>query len=29
VTRARRRAETFTWDACLDQHLVAYEQALS
>ncbi len=27
--RARRRAETFTWDACLDQHLVAYEQALS
>lgn len=27
--RARVRAEIFTWDACLDQHLVAYEQALS
>lgn len=27
--RARDRAQTFTWDACLDQHLVAYEQALS
>jgi glycosyltransferase involved in cell wall biosynthesis len=26
---ARSRAEGFTWDACLDQHLVAYEQALS
>jgi glycosyltransferase involved in cell wall biosynthesis len=29
ASRARSRAETFTWDACLDQHLVAYEQALS
>jgi glycosyltransferase involved in cell wall biosynthesis len=29
AARARARAETFTWDACLDQHLVAYEQALS
>jgi glycosyltransferase involved in cell wall biosynthesis len=29
ATRARARAELFTWDACLDQHLVAYEQALS
>jgi glycosyltransferase involved in cell wall biosynthesis len=29
ATRARSRAEIFTWDACLDQHLVAYEQALS
>jgi glycosyltransferase involved in cell wall biosynthesis len=27
--RARDRAELFTWDSCLDQHLVAYEQALS
>jgi len=27
--RARARAEAFTWDACLDQHLVAYEQSLS
>lgn len=27
--RARTRAEVFTWDTCLDQHLVAYEQALS
>jgi glycosyltransferase involved in cell wall biosynthesis len=26
--RARLRAETFTWDTCLDQHLVAYEQAM-
>jgi glycosyltransferase involved in cell wall biosynthesis len=25
---ARARAERFTWDACLDQHLVAYEMAL-
>ncbi len=25
--RARRRATRFTWDACLDQHLVAYELA--
>jgi glycosyltransferase involved in cell wall biosynthesis len=29
ATRARSRAESFTWDACLDQHLVAYKQALS
>jgi glycosyltransferase involved in cell wall biosynthesis len=29
ATRARARAELFTWDACLDQHLVAYQQALS
>jgi glycosyltransferase involved in cell wall biosynthesis len=29
ATRARTRAEIFTWDACLEQHLVAYEQALS
>ena len=29
ATRARARAEKFTWDACLDQHLVAYEEALS
>jgi len=26
--RARSRAEHFTWDACVDQHLVAYQQAL-
>jgi glycosyltransferase involved in cell wall biosynthesis len=26
--RARARAEHFTWDACVDQHLVAYRQAL-
>jgi glycosyltransferase involved in cell wall biosynthesis len=26
-SRARSRAEHFTWDACLDQHLVAYEMA--
>jgi glycosyltransferase involved in cell wall biosynthesis len=26
--RARSRAEHFTWDACVDQHLVAYRQAL-
>ena len=26
--RARARAEHFTWDACVDQHLVAYQQAL-
>ena len=25
---ARARAERFTWDACVDQHLVAYELAL-
>jgi len=25
--RARRRAERFTWDACLDQHLAAYALA--
>jgi glycosyltransferase involved in cell wall biosynthesis len=29
AARARERAELFTWDACLDQHLVAYEMALS
>jgi glycosyltransferase involved in cell wall biosynthesis len=27
--RARARAELYTWDACVDQHLVAYEQALA
>jgi glycosyltransferase involved in cell wall biosynthesis len=26
--RARARAEHFTWDACVDQHLAAYRQAL-
>jgi len=26
--RARERAEHFTWEACVAQHLVAYEQAL-
>ena len=26
--RARARAEHFTWEACVDQHLVAYEQAM-
>jgi glycosyltransferase involved in cell wall biosynthesis len=26
--RARTRAERFTWEACVDQHLVAYHQAL-
>jgi alpha-1,3-rhamnosyl/mannosyltransferase len=26
--RARSRAEHFTWNACVDQHLVAYRQAL-
>ncbi len=26
--RARTRAERFTWDACVDQHLVAYREAL-
>jgi glycosyltransferase involved in cell wall biosynthesis len=26
--RARSRAEHFTWEACVDQHLVAYERAL-
>jgi glycosyltransferase involved in cell wall biosynthesis len=26
---ARARAETFTWDSCVDQHLLAYEQAVS
>jgi glycosyltransferase involved in cell wall biosynthesis len=26
--RARLRAETYTWDACVAQHLVAYELAL-
>jgi glycosyltransferase involved in cell wall biosynthesis len=29
AVRARGRAEVFTWDTCLDQHLAAYEQALS
>lgn len=29
AARARRRAEGFTWDACLSQHLVAYERAAS
>jgi glycosyltransferase involved in cell wall biosynthesis len=28
-SRARARAESFTWDACVDQHLVAYQQAVS
>jgi glycosyltransferase involved in cell wall biosynthesis len=28
ATRARSRAELFTWEACVDQHLVAYAQAL-
>lgn len=28
ATRARQRAEHFTWDFCVDQHLVAYSQAL-
>jgi glycosyltransferase involved in cell wall biosynthesis len=27
-TRARVRAEHYTWDACIDQHLVAYNMAL-
>jgi glycosyltransferase involved in cell wall biosynthesis len=27
--RARARAETFTWDSCVDQHLLAYERAVS
>ncbi len=27
-SRARLRAEQFTWDACVDQHLVAYEMAV-
>jgi glycosyltransferase involved in cell wall biosynthesis len=27
--RARARAEHFTWEACVAQHLVAYEQARS
>jgi glycosyltransferase involved in cell wall biosynthesis len=26
--RARTRAESFTWESCVDQHLVAYRQAL-
>ena len=26
---ARARAEMFTWDSCVDQHLLAYEQAVS
>jgi glycosyltransferase involved in cell wall biosynthesis len=29
ATRARTRATAFTWEVCLDQHLLAYEQALS
>jgi glycosyltransferase involved in cell wall biosynthesis len=28
-SRARARAEIFTWDSCVDQHLLAYEQAVS
>lgn len=28
ASRARQRAEHFTWDNCIDQHLVAYQQAL-
>jgi glycosyltransferase involved in cell wall biosynthesis len=28
-SRARARAENFTWDACVDQHLVAYQQAVN
>ncbi|HEY5103531.1 MAG TPA: glycosyltransferase family 1 protein [Acidimicrobiales bacterium] len=28
ATRARQRAEHFIWDYCVDQHLVAYQQAL-
>jgi glycosyltransferase involved in cell wall biosynthesis len=28
ASRARLRAEHFTWDYCVDQHLVAYQQAL-
>lgn len=27
--RARARAEHFTWEACVDQHLVAYQRALN
>jgi glycosyltransferase involved in cell wall biosynthesis len=27
--RARERAEHFTWDSCVDHHLVAYHQALA
>ncbi len=27
LSRARSRAEQFTWDACVDQHLVAYAMA--
>jgi glycosyltransferase involved in cell wall biosynthesis len=26
--RARSRAQGFTWDACVEQHLVAYDLAL-
>jgi glycosyltransferase involved in cell wall biosynthesis len=29
AVRARSRAEHFTWEACVDQHLVAYAQALN
>jgi glycosyltransferase involved in cell wall biosynthesis len=28
AVRARTRAEGFTWDACVDQHLVAYDLAV-
>ena len=28
ASRARERAERFTWDACVAQHLVAYQQAV-
>jgi glycosyltransferase involved in cell wall biosynthesis len=28
-SRARKRAEHFTWEACVAQHLVAYEQAVA
>lgn len=29
AARARARAELFTWDACVDRHLVAYRRALA
>ncbi len=28
TARARARAETFTWDVCVERHLAAYQQAL-
>ncbi|HEY5267146.1 MAG TPA: glycosyltransferase family 1 protein [Acidimicrobiales bacterium] len=28
ASRARQRAEHFTWDYCVDQHIVAYQQAV-